>query len=123
MTKLLENDTCEAYCINEKAVQQVRDQLLPQETVLRLAETFKVMGEQSRVGIIQALSLHELCVCDLAMVLGMTSSAVSHQLRTLRNLKLVKFRREGKTVFYSLDDEHIINLFQEALKHVRHLNG
>jgi len=84
----------------------------------RLAETFKVLGDTTRSKIIFALSLEELCVCDIANLLGATKSAVSHQLRILRNMKLVKYRKDGKLAFYSLDDEHIRNLFDEGLRHV-----
>ena len=81
----------------------------PETTVQRLAETFKVLGDATRTKIIFALSQEELCVCDIANLLGTTKSAVSHQLRVLRNMKLVKYRKEGKMAFYSLDDEHIKN--------------
>ncbi len=122
MARRPKQDTCEVFCFNEEAVQQVKKQLLPLDKVFRLAETFKTMGDPTRISIIQSLSLQELCVCDLATVLEMTQSSVSHQLRILRNLKLVKFRKEGKMVYYSLDDAHIINLFREGLEHVQH-NG
>lgn len=120
MARRLKQDTCEVFCFNEEAVQKVKSQLLPLDKLFRLAETFKTMGDPTRISIIQSLSLQELCVCDLATVLEMTQSSVSHQLRILRNLKLVKFRKEGKMVYYSLDDEHIINLFREGLEHVQH---
>lgn len=82
-----------------------------------LAETFRVLGDPSRVRIVHALSLSELCTSDLANVVGMSESAVSHQLRTLRQLHVVKSRREGKLVFYSLSDDHIRSLFQQGLEH------
>ncbi|MBI5026717.1 MAG: helix-turn-helix transcriptional regulator [Nitrospirae bacterium] len=87
-------------------------------TMQRIAETFKVLGDATRTKIVFALSLQELCVCDLANLLNTTRSAVSHQLRILRNMRLVKYRKEGKMVFYSIDDEHITNLFNECLRHV-----
>ena len=114
------NDICEVTCIHKEAVERVKKEIINNKEVSDLAATFKVMGEPSRVRIIQALSLSELCVCDLAAVLNMSNSAVSHQLRLLRNLRLVKYRKEGKIVYYSLDDEHIINLFNEGLVHIRH---
>nr|WP_297212912.1 metalloregulator ArsR/SmtB family transcription factor [Thermodesulfovibrio sp.] len=80
-------------------------------TIQRIAETFKVLGDLTRTKIIFALSQEELCVCDIANLLGTTKSAISHQLRILRNMRLVKYKKEGKMVFYSLDDEHIKNLF------------
>lgn len=113
-------DTCEITCIHEDAVNELKGRLLGANTVLNLAETFKALGDQTRVQIIYMLSLRELCVCDLAALLGMSQSAISHQLRVLRNLRLVKFRKEGKIVFYSIDDHHIINLFTEGLEHVKH---
>ena len=82
-----------------------------------LAETFQVLGDPSRVRIVHALSLAELCTSDLARVVGMSESAVSHQLRTLRQLHVVKSRRDGKLVYYSLDDEHVRSLFHQGLEH------
>ncbi|TLN02498.1 helix-turn-helix transcriptional regulator [bacterium] len=108
------------YCINEKAVQELKQRLPDRETAGRLAETFRVLGDPTRVKIIYALSQRELCVCDLAAIIGMTQSAVSHQLRVLRNLRLVKYRKEGKIVYYSIDDHHILNLFNEGLEHISH---
>lgn len=113
-------DICEVFCFNAEAVNEVKKKMLPPDEVLRLAETFKVLGDRTRINILHALSFRELCVCDLSTVLNMSSSAVSHQLRILRNARLVKYRREGKMVYYSLDDEHINNLFDQGLQHVRH---
>lgn len=115
-----DNDTCEVLCINENTVREIKEKFLDRDTLLKLAESFKVLGDPTRVQIIHALSMQELCVCDLAAILGMSQSAISHQLRVLRNLRLVKFRKEGKVVFYSIDDHHIINLFTEGLEHVKH---
>ncbi len=84
----------------------------------QLAETFKVLGDVTRVRIIDVLSQGELCVCDIASLLDLSESAVSHQLRLLRNLRLVRPRRDGRQVFYSLDDQHIIGLFRQARRHV-----
>jgi DNA-binding transcriptional ArsR family regulator len=86
---------------------------------LRLADTFSILGNATRLKIIFALSQQELCVCDLAILLETTKSAVSHQLRLLRNARLVKYRREGKMSFYALDDEHIGKLFNQGLRHVK----
>lgn len=118
MTELL--DICETTCAHKDKVQNVKNNQLSSEEVLSLSEIFKAMGDPTRIRILQALSEEELCVCDLVEVLEMTQSAVSHQLRALRNLRLVKYRKEGKNVFYSLDDEHIINLFTQGLAHIRH---
>lgn len=96
------------------------DRKLEEETYQHLAETFKTLGDPTRIKIIHALSQTELCVCDLAELLDMTQSAISHQLRVLRTNRLVKYRKEGRTVYYSLDDEHIVLLFNQGLIHVLH---
>ncbi len=88
------------------------------DTVLQLAETFKVLSDPTRLKILFALSKAELCVCDISCLLGASESAVSHQLRILRAQRLVKYRREGKMAFYSLDDSHIESLFKAGLDHV-----
>lgn len=115
-----DNDICEVLCIHEDTVREIKEKFLDRDTLLKLAESFKALGDPTRVQIIHALSMQELCVCDLAALLGMSQSAISHQLRVLRNLRLVKFRKEGKIVFYSIDDNHIINLFSQGLEHVKH---
>ena len=109
---------CEISCIDENKVTAVRKRFLPDHVLLGLADTFRVLGDGTRAKIIHALSLEELCVCDIACLLSTTKSAVSHQLRVLRNMRLVRFRKAGKIVYYSLDDNHIVNLFNEALNHV-----
>lgn len=111
---------CDQHVVDAMTVQRLLKTMLAPELVESLAETFKVLGDPTRVKILHALLHGELCVCDLSAVLGMTPSAVSHQLRLLRSLRLVKTRRDGKVVFYSMDDEHIIGLFAEGLRHVRH---
>ncbi len=85
-----------------------------------MAEIFKALGDPTRLKIIYVLSKSPLCVCDIASLLDMTQSAISHHLRLLRNLKLVKFKKEGKMVIYSLDDDHVLRLFKEGLEHVLH---
>lgn len=111
-------DLCDVPHVNPRAVEAARGQLIDGAAAARLAETFRVLGDPTRVRIIHALSLGELCTCDLAAVLGMSESAVSHQLRMLRLLNLVKSRREGHVVYYSLDDEHIRHLFLDSYRHV-----
>jgi DNA-binding transcriptional ArsR family regulator len=111
-------DLCEVTHVNPRAAEAARSQLIDGAVAARLAETFKVLGDPTRVRIIHALSLGELCTCDLAAVLGLSESTVSHQLRMLRLLNLVKFRREGRVVHYSLDDEHIERLFMDSYRHV-----
>jgi len=113
-------DTCEIQCFDSEKVNKVKKESLSQEEVLRLAETFKALSDGTRIKILNSLAQEELCVCDLAEVVEMSPSLVSHQLRLLRNLRLVKYRKEGKMVYYSLDDDHIINLFTEGLAHIRH---
>jgi len=99
-------------------------QKMPQEEKLYdLAELFKVFGDTTRVKIISALFEAEMCVCDIAELLSMTQSAISHQLRVLRQARLVKHRKEGKVVFYSLDDEHIKSIFNQGLEHILEPRG
>ncbi len=112
-------DVCEIYYVNEVRVKSARQVLSPDREILSLAETFRTLGDPTRVKILQALSVEELCVCDLAKLLGISESATSHQLRVLRSQKLVRYRKEGKMAFYSLDDAHIDGLMKEALRHVR----
>jgi ArsR family transcriptional regulator, lead/cadmium/zinc/bismuth-responsive transcriptional repressor len=113
-----ETDACEVSQANEAAVAAVRPRLLPAHVVSTLAETFKVLGDPTRVRILDALSKAELCVCDLASLLDVSESATSHQLRLLRNLRLVRSRRAGRMIYYALDDEHITRLFAQGLEHV-----
>lgn len=114
------SDVCEIQCIHEEAVHSIKSRMLDKNTLISLAEIFKLMGDPTRVKIIYALSQQELCVCDIAAVLDLSQSAVSHQLRLLRNARLVRFRKDGKIVYYSIDDAHITNLFNECLDHVNH---
>ncbi len=111
---------CRVYAVNPEAVARARRETLDPLLVRRLAETFKVLGDQTRIRILSALAGQELCVCDLAAIMEMSSSAVSHQLRVLRDARLVKYRKEGKMVYYSLDDQHVVNLFEQGLEHVIH---
>jgi ArsR family transcriptional regulator len=102
------------------SVQTVRESLPDGDTASLLAATFQALADPSRVRLISALSRTELCVLDLAAVLGMSQSAVSHQLQMLRNLHIVKGRRSGREIFYSLDDDHIRDLFEFGLRHILH---
>ncbi|MCR3923428.1 MAG: metalloregulator ArsR/SmtB family transcription factor [Firmicutes bacterium] len=113
-------DMCEELCTHEENINQVKNNALVEKEILGLSEIFKALGDPTRIRILYALTQSELCVCDLVDILAMTQSAISHQLRTLRNLRLVKYRKEGKKVFYSLDDEHIINFLTQGLAHIRH---
>jgi ArsR family transcriptional regulator, lead/cadmium/zinc/bismuth-responsive transcriptional repressor len=92
---------------------------LAEATVVALAEIFKALGDTTRVRMLDALSRSEVCVCDLAAMLGLTESAVSHQLRFLRSLRLVRSRRDGRHIYYTLADQHIVRLFEQGLEHVQ----
>ncbi len=118
MTERANPDVCERQCVHLDQVDRVRGGMLSDEAATGLAEVFGLLGDRTRVRILHALSQGELCVCDISAVLGTTSSAVSHQLRLLRTAKLVKSRKEGKNVFYTLDDEHVRLLFDQGLEHV-----
>jgi ArsR family transcriptional regulator len=111
-------DVCEIKTIDEKKVNTVKRQMLEEDIFTNLSDAFKTLGDKTRVKILHALSKEELCVCDISAILDMSLSAVSHQLRVLRNMKLVKYRKDGKTVYYSLDDAHIVQLLKMAYEHV-----
>lgn len=114
-----ENDVCQATCVHGERIEEVHRGMTAEGDLQALAELFKALGDLTRVRILEALSLTELCVCDLTEILALSQSAVSHQLRLLRAAKLVKYRREGKNAYYSLDDEHVAHLFAEALDHIK----
>lgn len=109
---------CEFLCVHQDTVKKVRELLPGEDELYDLAELFKVFGDSTRIKILYVLFESELCVCDIAQLLGLTQSAVSHQLRILKNNDLVKFRREGKTVFYSLDDDHVRSILSLGLEHL-----
>lgn len=111
-------EVCDCNLIHTDAVEKVRRLMPDEEPIYEVADLFKVFGDSTRARIICALSISELCVCDLSTLLDMSQSAVSHQLRTLKQARIVKNRRNGKTVYYSLDDEHIKELFSVAFDHV-----
>ncbi len=106
--------------LHPASLEAVRAAMPEDAELFYLAELFRVLGDHTRVRILKALSLSELCVCDIAELLGMTHSAVSHQLRALRAARLVRYRRDGKNVFYAIDDEHVDGLIRQGLDHVRH---
>ena len=112
------DEACDVIQIDLTRVRRLRAALVPADTVTTLSETFRALGDPTRVRILDVLSHGELCVCDLAAVLSLSQSAVSHQLRLLRGLRLVRARREGRMVFYALDDRHVVDLLGEGLKHV-----
>ena len=109
---------CEFLYVHEEIVQQ-DNQVMPQEeTLFDLTELFKVFGDSTRIKILYVLFEAEMCVCDIAQLLGMTQSAISHQLQVLKKSKLVKYRRDGKTVFYSLADDHVRSILDQGMEHV-----
>ena len=110
---------CESEVIHEEAVAEVRGKLSDAEEYTALASLLKLFGDPTRVRLLHALELHELCVCDLAALLGVTKSAVSHQLKMLRLANLVKFRREGQVVYYSLADGHVRAILEMGFEHIR----
>ncbi len=116
---MFKDDVCDLVQIDLARVRKLRADLVAPAAVQGLADTFSALGDPTRVRILDVLSHGELCVCDLAAVLGVSQSAVSHQLRLLRGIRLVKPRREGRVVFYSLDDQHIISIFRQMLQHVQ----
>ena len=120
MVRLSTADRCSETIIDEDKVKQAQQVLLDGLAATQLADTFKALADPTRVRIISILVHTELCVCDLAATLGMTQSAVSHQLRLMRDMRLVKSRKDGRMVYYALDDEHIRNLFLRGLEHVEH---
>ncbi len=109
---------CEKCETHENAIDKVKKAMPQEETLYDLAELYKVFGDSTRIKILYSLFNGEMCVCDIASVLGMTLSAISHQLRILKSAKLVKFRRDGKTVYYSLDDEHVHDIIGLGLSHI-----
>jgi len=111
-------DRCNCNVIHEEIVNQVRAKMPLDENLYDLADLFKVFGDSTRIKILWALAEAEMCVCDIAVLLNMTQSAISHQLRVLRQARLVKNRKDGKVVFYSLEDEHIKQIFDQGLIHI-----
>lgn len=109
---------CNCRYIQEEVVNKVQQQMPPEEKLYDLADLFKVFGDSTRIKIICALFESEMCVCDIAYLLNMSHSAISHQLRVLKQNRLVKRRKEGKVVFYSLDDEHIERIFSQGMMHI-----
>lgn len=111
---------CEEHHLHPEKIQRASFRKLDNETSQQLADIFKVLGDPTRIKMLSLLSAEdEMCVCDIAETLRMGQSAISHQLRVLRNARLVKFRKDGKEAFYSLDDDHVLTLMGQGLEHVR----
>ncbi|MDR1730814.1 MAG: metalloregulator ArsR/SmtB family transcription factor [Synergistaceae bacterium] len=109
---------CDCEAVHQDVVDRVKPQMPEESRLYDVADFFKMFADSTRIRILWALEESELCVCDLAALLNMTKSAISHQLKTLRMAKLVKFRKDGKVVYYSLDDHHIKDILLTALQHV-----
>lgn len=110
---------CDCEVIHANIVNEVQKRMPNDEDIYDLSDFFKVLGDSTRMKIIWALDESEMCVCDIAVLLNMTKSAISHQLRSLRNANLVKFRKEGKTVYYSLKDEHVRDIYEKGMEHIK----
>ena len=118
-TKLLEEDGCRIRVIHFDQVEQARQQAIPEHELDRLSLTYKVLGDPNRLKIVMALRNSEMCVCDLAAFTGLSDSAVSHQLRRLKDLALVQSRRDGQVIYYSLNDAHVAGLIEIGLEHIQ----
>ncbi|HZJ76391.1 MAG TPA: metalloregulator ArsR/SmtB family transcription factor [Oscillospiraceae bacterium] len=113
-------DSCGCNVIHEDIINKVKKTMPSEKQLYDLADFFKIFGDATRIKIIYALLREEMCVCDIAILLGMNQSAISHQLRTLRQAGIVKFRKKGRAVYYSLDDRHVENIFEQGLIHINH---
>lgn len=111
-------ERCNCDVIHQDVVDAVYSNMPVEETLYDLAELFKVFGDSTRIKILWALDAAEMCVCDIAVLLNMTQSAISHQLRILKQAQLVKYRKEGKIVYYSLDDEHVRQILDQGMTHL-----
>lgn len=117
--KNMEVECCDITCVHQDMTEEIKKKMPQEELVEELATFYKVFGDATRVKILCVLLMSEICVCDLAECLDMTQSAISHQLRILKQMKLVKNRREGKTVYYSLADSHIQNIISQGMEHIQ----
>lgn len=116
-----EAEICGCNVIHKEIVESVQGKMPKEEKLYDLAELFKVFGDSTRIKILWALAESEMCVCDIAALFNMTQSAISHQLRVLKQARLVKNRKEGKVVYYSLDDNHVLQIFNQGLTHIEEL--
>lgn len=112
-------ECCDFYQVHEEVVKAVQNRMPDDDDLCDLAEIFKVFGDSTRIRILYVLFESEMCVCDIAQLLNMTQSAISHQLRILKQSKLVKSRREGKSVFYSLADDHVHSIINQGFEHIK----
>ena len=114
-----EAEQCKACCINPEKIFSVEHQIIPEAETQILAEFFRIFGDVTRLKILQAVAKEELCVCDISAVVSMGQSAVSHQLRILRNARLVRCRKDGKNTLYSLNDYHVLNILKQGIEHIQ----
>lgn len=119
MDDLYTVDCCDQPHTHEEVLARVEAEMPGEDTLYDLTELFRILGDSTRVRILYVLFESEMCVCDIAALLGMTQSAISHQLRALKGARLVKARRDGKTVFYSLADDHVKTIIDSGLEHIR----
>ncbi len=117
----MEELLCESTIIHQEVVEKVKKEMLEDSTIFEMAELYKVFGDSTRMKIICALLKSELCVCDIASITNTTVSAISHQLRILKNAKLVKFRKVGKVVYYEIADSHVSEIFKKGLEHIEEI--
>ena len=117
--RLIDEDGCQIRVVHLEKVEQARKEAISDRDLARLSLTYRVLGDANRLKIVMVLRNVEMCVCDLAAFTGLSESAVSHQLRRLKDLALVKSRRDGQIIYYSLDDEHVTRLLEVGLEHVR----
>ncbi len=122
MKKEKQIPTCNIEVVDERKVTKVSELLPSNDELLNIADTYKVLGDPTRLKIVLSLAEEELCVCDLSALVGISVSGISHQLRLLRGNRIVKYRRDGKMAYYSLDDKHISNIISEVLHHVKEHN-
>lgn len=112
------SDMCSTKIIHKEIIEKVQKTIPKQDVLYELSSFFKTLGDVTRVKILIALSRSEMCVCDIASLFNMTDSAISHQLRVLKQARLVKFRKDGQIVYYSLNDEHVEQVFKQGLEHI-----
>lgn len=113
-------EVCDCNVIHENVVEDVKSKMLDNEFITEISTFFKILGDNTRVKILFALDHNEICVCDIANVLNMTKSSISHQLSYLKDLNIVKSRKSSKEVYYSLDDEHVKEVFEVVISHIEH---
>ena len=119
----MEHNSSETCCIDKDTFEKLKSGLLDEESLLELGDFFKVFGDSTRIKILQALASSKLCVCDIAMIINSSQSAVSHQLRILRASRLVKHEKNGRTIFYSLNDDHIEKILEMGIDHISEKGG